>query len=252
MKDNALQHYYLRLADSSMILGHRLSEWCGHGPVLEEDIAMTNLALDLIGQATLLYRELAIDHPQFKTEDEWVFYRSEREFRNYLLCEQKNGHFGDTIARQFLFDTFHYYFLEKLCSSTDPFLVSYAQKSIKEVEYHLKHSSQWVIRLGDGTTESHNKIQESLNDLWRFTGELFEVRPEEEALIKNGIAANLTSVYDLWSKHVDQVLTLATLTRPKDAWMQKGGLEGIHSENMGFILSELQYVRRAYPDAKVW
>lgn len=252
MKHTASQHYYLRIADSSMILGHRLSEWCGHGPVLEEDIALTNLALDLIGQATLLYRELAQEHPTFKTEDEWVYYRNEREFRNYLLCEQKNGHFGDTIARQFLFDAFHYYFLESLTQSKDVFLASYAQKAIKEVEYHLKHSSQWMIRLGDGTIESREKIQKSLYDLWRFTGELFEVNMEEESLIKSGIAVDLKLVYSQWSSYIDSVLKKATLIRPEDAWMQKGGLSGLHTENMGFILSELQYIRRAYPDAKAW
>lgn len=251
MKTNTYQNYCLRIADSSLVLGHRLSELCGHGPVLEEDIALTNIALDLIGQASNVYKHLASEN-QGQTEDDWVFNRNERQFKSYLLCEQPNGHFGDTIARQFLFDAFHFEFLRKLSTSTDSFLNAYALKSIKEVEYHLKHSSQWIIRLGDGTTESHEKIQQSIDDLWMYTGELFEVLEDEKQLIQQKIAVDLPPVHQAWKNRINQVLDEATLSRPKDSWMQKGGITGVHTENMGYILAEMQYVRRAYPEAKEW
>jgi len=244
---NSLYTYTLRLADDSMILGQRIGEWCGHGPILEEDIALTNVALDLIGQATNFYEYAAAIANNGKTADDLAFLRIEREFSNILLVEQPNGHYGDTIARQFFFDTFRKLYFEQLIHSKDEQLSAIAEKSLKETKYHLKHSSEWMIRLGDGTEFSHDRIQESVNDLWAFTGELFYMDEVDRELIAQGIAVDLESLRQPWTDYVNMVFNEATITKPASSWNHEGGRKGIHSEHMGFILAEMQYMQRAYP-----
>jgi ring-1,2-phenylacetyl-CoA epoxidase subunit PaaC len=247
-KQEAILEYTLRIADDSLILGHRVSEWCGHGPILEEDIALTNIALDLIGQATNFFDYAAKVQEQGKTCDDLAFLRLEREYKNVLLVEQKNGHFGDTIARQFFFDVFRKSYFEALSKSTDKDLAGIAEKSLKETHYHLKHSSEWMIRLGDGTQESHDKIQESVNHLWKFTNELFFMDQVDELLIQENIAVDLESLKSAWNSYVNEIFQQATLTIPTNGWQQAGGRKGLHSEHMGYALAELQYMQRAYPN----
>lgn len=244
---NSLYTYTLRLADDSMILGQRIGEWCGHGPILEEDIALTNVALDLIGQATNFYEYAAAIANNGKTADDLAFLRLEREFSNILLVEQPNGHYGDTITRQFFFDAFRKLYFELLVQSKDEQLSAIAEKSLKETKYHLKHSSEWMIRLGDGTELSHDRIQESVNDLWKFTGELFYMDGVDRELIAQGIAVDLESLRQPWTDYVNMVFNEAALTKPASSWSQEGGRKGLHSEHMGFILAEMQYMQRAYP-----
>ena len=245
---SALYKYLLRLGDDSLILGQRLSEWCGHGPILEEDIALTNIALDLIGQATNIYNYAAKVEGKGKTADELAFLRLEHEYLNTLLVEQPNGHFGDTLMRQFLFDAFRVPFYEALIQSTDKELSAIAEKSLKETKYHLKHSSEWVIRLGDGTEESHGKIQESLNNLWRYYHELFFEDEVEKALKKEGVIPDNEAIQKKWNNTTSRVLDEAGLTIPSNNWKFEGGRLGIHSEHMGYILADLQYMQRAYPN----
>ena len=242
-----LFEYTTRLGDTNLIIGHRLSEWCGHGPILEEDIAMINIALDLIGQATSYLKYAAKVEGKGRTEDDLAYTRIEREFKNLLITEQPNGHFGDTVARQFLYDAYNFHYTQALCSSNDPDIKAIAEKSIKEITYHLRHSSEWVIRLGDGTEESHAKIQQSINDLWRFTYEMFEGDEVDEEMRKSGIAPDLSEIRTLWDATVNEVLAEATLDRPEEQWAHKGSRKGIHTEHMGFILAEMQSVQRAYP-----
>ena len=242
--------YMLRLGDTSLIMGHRLSEWCGHGPVLEQDIALINIALDLVGQAKSLLEYAAEVEGQGRDADDLVYKRIERNYRNILLSEQPNEDFAFTIVRQFLFDAFQQPFYQRLTQSKDKQLAAIAAKSLKEVNYHLRFSSEWVIRLGDGTDVSHEKMQTALNDLWMFTGEMFEMNETDAALIPQGIAVDLNEIKVIWDKKVDAILKEATLTRPADGWMQSGGKKGVHTENLGYILAEMQYLPRAYPDAK--
>ena len=246
----ALTDYTLRLADTSLILGHRLSEWCGHGPALEQDIALSNIALDLIGQARNYYQYAAELEGNNRTEDDLAYLRDERAYRNLLLVELPNGDFGKTIMRQFLFDAFHVPFLEALQNSPNEKLAAIAQKSLKEARYHLKWSSEWVIRLGDGTEESHKRIQQSLNDLWSFTGELTTLNATDVLLLDYNIAPDLTAIQPLWQQTVTTVLKEATLTAPSKTWMQKGGKEGVHTEYLGFILAEMQHLQRTYPNCE--
>lgn len=245
---SALYKYLLRLGDDSLILGQRLSEWCGHGPILEEDIALTNIALDLIGQATNIYNYAAKVEGKGKTADELAFLRLEHEYLNTLLVEQPNGHFGDTLMRQFLFDAFRVPFYEALIQSTDKELSAIAEKSLKETKYHLKHSSEWVIRLGDGTEESHGKIQESLNNLWLYYHELFFEDEVEKALKKEGVIPDNEAIQKKWNNTTSRVLDEAGLIIPSNNWKFEGGRLGIHSEHMGYILADLQYMQRAYPN----
>ncbi len=242
------QKYLLHLADNALILGQRLGEWCGHGPVLEQDIALTNISLDLIGQARLIYQHIA--STLGGDEDEIAFVRKEQEYFNLLLVEQSNGNFADTIARQFFFDVFNFYNYQQLTKSVDENLAAIAVKSLKEVKYHLRHSSEWVIRLGDGTTESHEKMQNAVDQLWMFTGEMFVPSSYEKELKNTGFNSDVAGIKELWMTKVEQVLQQATLTVPTDEWMQSGGKEGSHTEKMGFILAELQYMQRAYPGLK--
>lgn len=246
-KNQALFNYLLRLADNAAILGHRLSEWCGHGPELEEDIAIINTALDLLGQSRSLYQYAAEVEGKGRTEDDLAFLRQEREYRNALICETPNGHYGDTIARQFLFDTFNLLLFTELEKSTDETIAGIAAKAIKEIRYHVRRTKEWTLRLGDGTEESHDKIQESFNSVWKFTGDLFAQSDADTVLIEAGIAPDLTSLIPTWKEKVKAVLSEATLEMPEDGWMQTGSMEGRHTEHMGHLLAELQYMQRAYP-----
>jgi ring-1,2-phenylacetyl-CoA epoxidase subunit PaaC len=245
---NSIYKYILRIADDSLILGQRLSELCGHGPAIEEDIALTNIALDLIGQATSLYEYAAIVGGEGKTADDLAFLRFEREYTNVLLVEQPNGDFGMTIARQWFFDSFRVLFYEALLTSTDQQLAAIAAKSLKETKYHWKHSSEWLIRLGDGTDESHARVQKSLNYLHRYTEELFFMDEVDADVIAQGIGVDLLALKPIYDQKIEEVLLQATLELPTNNWKQVGGRVGKHSEHLGHILSELQYMQRAYPN----
>jgi ring-1,2-phenylacetyl-CoA epoxidase subunit PaaC len=239
--------YLLRLADTPLILGQRLSEWCGHGPVLEEDIAMSNIALDLIGQARLLYAHAGTVEGAGRTEDDFAGLRDVDQWRNLLLAEQPNGDFAVTMARQFLIDCFHVELYTALSRSADAELAAIAAKSLKEVTYHRRHSGEWIIRLGDGTEESHARIQRALDDLWLFTDELFETDPLDAKAVQAGIGADLCALRPAWDAMVDRVLAEAGLTRPTAEYPRSGGRTGAHSEHLGYILAELQFMQRAYP-----
>ncbi|MEO0041954.1 MAG: hypothetical protein RL329_1402 [Bacteroidota bacterium] len=243
-----LLDYTLRLADTALILGHRLSEWCGHAPALEQDIALSNIALDHIGQARNYYQYAAKIQNMGKTEDDLAYFRDERAYRNLLLVELPNGDFGKTLMRQFLYDAYHVPFLELLQSSKDENLAAIAAKSLKEARYHLQWSAEWVIRLGDGTAYSHQRVQQALNELWRFTGELITPNTIDSFLRSYEISADLNQVQLAWEKTVLEVLKRATLVVPTQKWMQKGGKEGIHTESLGYILAEMQHLQRTHPN----
>lgn len=242
--------YALRLGDSSLILSQRLSEWTGHGPFLEEDLALTNIALDILGTAKSFLEYAAQIEGKGRTEDDLAYFRGEREFFNPLLVEQPNGDYANTMVRQVMMDAFHYYFYQALAGSKDQTLSGIAQKSLKETTYHLRHSSAWVERFGDGTEESHQKAQQSLNELWAFTDELFEMTEVDAALIKEGIAVDLKEVKTKWEKHIHDLFVKATLTLPENVFMQKGSRSGIHTEHLGYLLAEMQHLPRMYPQAK--
>jgi ring-1,2-phenylacetyl-CoA epoxidase subunit PaaC len=244
-----LFEYLLRLGDNCLILGHRLSEWCGHGPALEEDLALANVALDLIGQAKFWLGLAGEVDGKGRDADKLAFLRDAREFRNALLVEQKNGDFAVTMGRQLLFDTWHYLLLRELHRSTDTRIAEIADKAIKEVAYHLERSRDWVVRLGDGTEESHRRMQKAVNTLWVYTGELFEMDEVDQALLRPGVAVDLALLRQPWLEHVGATLEEATLEQPKSGWMQRGGKRGIHTEHLGYLLAEMQSVQRAYPNA---
>ena len=249
MKENLIK-YILGIADNSLILGQRLGELCGHGPNLETDIALTNISLDLLGQTRNYYQYVAKLQGGNKTEDDVAFMRNEREYLNVLLVEQPNNHFGYVMARQFYFDVFHLLLMENLQKSTDMNLAAIAKKGIKEVSYHLRFSSDWIKRLGDGTQESHQKMQEAIDDLWRFTNELFEQTEADLKMMKDGIGVDVNIFKEAYYKKVSEVLTEASLSVPEGRYIQKGGKQGIHTEHMGFILADLQYMQRAHPNLK--
>jgi ring-1,2-phenylacetyl-CoA epoxidase subunit PaaC len=244
-----LLNYTLRIADNAMILGQRMSQWCSNGPTLEEDIAMVNISLDLFGQANGFY-EYASSVDGTKSADDFAFLRSEREYLNNLIVEQKNGHFGDTIVRNFLFDVYTVLFYTKLGKSKDEILSALGSKSLKEAKYHLRHSSNWLIRLGDGTQESKGRVQKSLNNIWMFTGNLFEMDVLDSEMASAGIGVDNIALKSDWDKKVNEILDKAKLSRPKDAYMQTGSKNGIHTEHLGHLLSEMQYLQRAHPNAK--
>lgn len=245
---NHLFEYILRIGDDSLILGQRLSEWCGHGPILEEDIATTNISLDLIGQATNFLTYAADVENEGRDADNLAFLRIDREYKNVVLVEQPNGDFGDSMVRQFLFDAFRKLFFERLQHSKDEQLAAIAEKSLKETRYHLKHSSEWVIRLGDGTEESHNRVQNSLNTLWRYRTELFYMDKVDTELIKEGIAIDLNSFRNEYDSFLTSILHEATLVPPTNNWEFGAGRTGKHSEHLGHLLAEMQYMQRAYPN----
>lgn len=234
--------YILHLADNSVILAQRNGDWCGHGPVLEQDIAITNITLDLVGQARSLYQYAATLKADGSTEDSLAYLRTERAFRNSLLVEQPNGDWAQTVLRQFLFSNYQHLLYQYLLTYPDTTLAGIAEKSLKEVAYHLRWSSEWVIRLGDGTTESHDRIQRAAEELWRYTGEMFVAAPYEQ---EAGI--DCSSLKYEWSKKVKDVFDEATLKIPANVHMQPGGKTGVHTEQLGFILSEMQYMQRVYP-----
>lgn len=245
-----LYEYTLRLGDNALILGQRLSEWCGHGPVLEQDIALTNIALDQIGQARQFLQYAAELKGGDSTEDTLAYRRDAHEFRNILLVEQDNGHWGDTLARQFFFDTYNFFLFEQLMKSSDERIASIAQKAMKEIAYHAQWSAEWMIRLGDGTEESHDKIQKSVEDVWMWTGEMLEADKLDLRMMEAGIGADLNKIGELWMTKVKEIFEIATLTLPETAQFQRGGKKGLHSEELGYILAEMQHLQRAYPDAK--
>ncbi|MBP9151039.1 MAG: phenylacetate-CoA oxygenase subunit PaaC [Flavobacteriales bacterium] len=246
-KKQALFNYLLRLADNSAILGHKLSEWCGHGPELEEDIAIINTALDLLGHARSLYTYAGEVEGKGRTENDLAFLRIEREYKNALITELPNGHYGDTIARQYLFDQFNYLLFTELEKSSDETVAAIAAKAIKEIRYHLRRSIEWTLRLGDGTEESHAKIQEAFEDVWAYTGDLFVQDDSDLVIIAEGIGPDLKAIQPIWREKVKATLAEATLTISEDGWMHSGSKQGRHTEHMGHILSELQYMQRTYP-----
>ena len=248
--------YTLHLADTTLILSQRNSEWCGHGPILEQDIAITNISLDLIGQARNFYQyaaqlinenttQLGSEVPpcggfRGASEDTLAYLRTEREFKNLLLVEQPNEDWGQTILRQYLYSQFQYLLYEKLQLNADETIAAIAEKSLKEVTYHLRWSSEWVIRLGNGTEESHNRMLKAIDELWRYTGEMFEPAAYETIV-------DISTIKNDWQQKVKAVFEEATLTVPENIFMQTGGKTGTHTEQLGYILTELQYVQRAYP-----
>jgi len=247
--DLPLLRYVLGRADDALVLGHRLSEWCGHAPLLEEDMALSNMALDLIGQARTLFTYAAEVEGAGRDEDAYAYLRDVTSYRNVLLVEQPNGDFARTMVRQFLYSAFVDGYWQALTGSADHTLAAIAAKAEKESAYHLRHASEWLIRLGDGTTESHQRAQQALDYLWPFTGEMFTTDEGERALAAQGIAVDLEPLRASWRALVTRVAGEATLTLPADGWMQKGGRDGRHSEHLGHLLSELQYMQRAFPGA---
>lgn len=240
----------LRLADDRLILGHRLSEWCGHGPILEEDIAIANISLDLIGQANLLLELAGREEGQGRSADALAYFREAVEFRNALIMELPRGDFAFTTTRQFLVSVFEVLHLEKLQSSKHGDLAGIAAKALKETRYHARHSADWMLKMGDGTAESHERAQRAIDDLWRFTGELFESDEIEEQLAADGIAVDRRTLRDQWRHEVARVFAAATLNVPDDGFMQRGGREGRHTEHLGHLLAEMQIVARSFPGAE--
>jgi ring-1,2-phenylacetyl-CoA epoxidase subunit PaaC len=245
-----LFEYLLRLADDRLVLGHRLSEWCGHGPILEEDIALSNIALDLVGEANLLLKRAAAVENKGRDEDALAFLRDSRDYRNALMVELPKGDFGFTIMRQFLFSTFALHQWEALSGCADADLSGIAQKALKETRYHVRHSAEWVVRLGDGTDESRARVQSALSELWRFTGELFLTDELEQSLVKENLAVDSSTLREPWLRDVTDVFARATLTLPPDVYAQRGGREGKHTEHLGIMLAEMQVLPRTHPGAK--
>ncbi len=264
-------HYILQMADNALVLGHRISEWCGHGPVLEQDIAITNTALDHIGQARNLYQYAAelynqlnetekknaftgffLEEGKTATEDTFPYLRDAWDFKNILLVEQANEDWAYTIARSYFYDTFMLLFYTELSRSKDETMQAIASKSLKEVQYHHRWSREWVLRLGDGTEESHQRMQNAILDLWAYTGEMFLPSQVDIEMLESGDGVNIDSLKAQWFSQINETLSEATITVPDlNAWMHHGGKQGNHTERLGFILSDLQYLQRAYPDA-IW
>jgi ring-1,2-phenylacetyl-CoA epoxidase subunit PaaC len=262
--------YTLRLADDALITGHRLSEWSGHGPILEQDIALTNIALDHLGRARSLYQYAAEQYNLMDTadkkdyftsvaiqnkvatgaaidEDDLAYLRDGWDFRNLLINEQPNHDWAYTVVKSFFYDTFNYFFCSELENSKDETLASVAEKSLKEITYHMRWSSEWVIRLGDGTDESHDRAQKAVDELWMYTGEFFIIDETDKSMLAEGHGADLAKIKKQWTERIMQVFDEATLNIPSDSWMQQGGKEGRHSEHLGYILAEMQYMQRTYP-----
>lgn len=246
---DAFFEFLLRMGDNALILGHRNSEWCGHGPVLEEDIAMSNMALDLIGQTALWLGLAGEVEGKGRSADDLAYLRDAWDFRNLLLVERPNGDFGNTLMRQFLFDAFHFHQLQALTKSADPRVAEIAGKALKEVSYHLERSAEQVIALGDGTEESHRRMQAALDDQWGYALEMFAADATDVTMAAAGIAPDPASLRAAWDDTVDAVLEQATLKRPESNFAHKGGKQGTHTEHLGFILAEMQFLQRAYPGA---
>jgi ring-1,2-phenylacetyl-CoA epoxidase subunit PaaC len=244
-----LAAYATRLGDNALILGQRMIEFVAASPELEEELANANFALDYIGQARMFYTYAGETEGRGRTEDDFAFLRAEHEYRNLLLVEQPARHFGDAIVRQFLFDAFYAHQLDTLARCDDEGVSAIAARAVKEVRYHLRHASQWLVRLGDGTEESHARVQQSLDDLWRFTGEMFDDDELDVAMREHFNGPSLLLIEAEWHGTVHSVIHEATLALPEDGWMASGGKQGRHSEHMGYLLAELQHLQRAYPGA---
>jgi ring-1,2-phenylacetyl-CoA epoxidase subunit PaaC len=243
--------YLLRQGDNALILSQQLSQLCGKGPALEEDMALTNVALDLLGQTRMWYAYAAELEGKGRSEDDLAFLRDAPAMRCCLLVEQPNGNHADTMVRQFFFDTWHYFLMKELLASTDARVAEIAEKSIKEVTYHLRRSGDLVVRLGDGTADSHAKAQAAVDRLWMYTGEMFIYDAVDTGMADQGVAPPATRLRAAFLEHVAEILAEATLTMPpSDAWMQRGGKKGVHSEHLGYILAEMQFLQRAYPGAE--
>ena len=242
--------YVLRRADDALILGHRLSEWTGHAPLLEEELALANIALDLIGQARALYAHAATCEGAGHDEDEYAYLRDAPQYRNLLLVEQPNGDFAFTIVRQLIYSAFADPYWRAMTRSADATLAAIAAKSEKESAYHLRHAAEWLIRLGDGTEESHRRAQAAVDALWPYSGEMFAADAAEQELIAQGIAIDPATLRAAWDATLDRVLAAATLARPAAGWMQQGGRTGRHSEHLGHLLAEMQHLQRSYPGAR--
>lgn len=249
VRETPLVRYLLRRADDALILGHRLSEWCGHAPTMEEEMALANMGLDLLGQARSLYTYAAEVEGAGRTEDDFAYLRGERAYGNLLLVEQPNGDFAQTMVRQLFYSAFIDPYWRALMASPDATLSAIAAKAEKESAYHVRHCAEWLIRLGDGTAESHARAQAAVDGLWAFTGELFEADASEAGLIADGIVPDPDSLRAAWTATVSAVLAEATLKLPQAGWMQKGGRDGRHSEHLGPLLTELQYLQRTFPGA---
>ena len=245
--DENLFKYALQHADNCLILGQRLAEWCGHGPVLEQDIALTNISLDQIGQARMWYQYAAEVQGEGRSEDDLAYLRDAWDYRNVLLVEQPNGDFAQTIFRQFLYDTFSSLYFEALVKSNDERLRAIAAKSHKEALYHVKWSGDWVIRLGDGTNESHDRMQKAVESLWPYMGELTTANAVEDEALSKGYGVDLETLKIHRESTIKDVLTEAIITIPESAFVHKGGKDGIHSEHLGYILADLQFLQRSYP-----
>lgn len=244
-------NWLLRCGDNALVLSQRLSEWCGKGPALEEDMALTNTALDLLGQATLWLSYAGELEGAGRDEDQLAFLRDAPQFRNVLLVEQPNNDYADTLMRQFFFDVWHYEWLQALKASRDERVASIAEKSVSEVRYHLRRSTDLIIRLGDGSDESHQRMQAAADQWWPYTGELFAVDAIDQAMAAEDIAPLPESFRERWMTYLTQSFDAATLTLPPaDAWMHSGGKQGRHSEHLGYLLAEMQFLQRAYPGAQ--
>ena len=242
-----LKKFVVRLGDDALVIAHRLSEWCSHGPSLEEDLALTNVALDYMGRARMFYGYAAEIAGDGSTEDTYAYDRDCRDFTNLLIHELPRGDFAFTMARQYLVDEFNLAYMEILQQSKDPTLAAIATKANKEGLYHLRRSRNWLLRLGDGTTESHNRLQQAMEDIWGYTTELFEMDELEQAIVEAGIGVNAIHLHRQWKQRVTATLTEATITVPSSDWAVTGGRKGIHTEALGHILSDMQFLQRAYP-----
>ncbi len=249
-KQEALFNYTLRLGDTSLILAQRLSEWTGHGPFLEEDLALTNIALDIFGRAKSLLEYAAKVENKGKTEDDLAFFRNDREYFNALITEQPNGDYAKTILRQAFIDCFDLMFYTELSNTKDATLVGISQKSIKEITYHKRHSFSWVKRFGNGTEESLTRLQQGFDELWPFTGELFEMNEVDEVLLKDGLAVDLSRLKAVWEKEIGDLLNESHVQIPESTYIQTGSRKGLHSEHLGYILAEMQSLPRMHPTAK--
>lgn len=247
--DNPHYHYVLRLADNALIVAQRLGEWIGHGPQLEEELANANFALDYLGQARAFYSHAAELEGQGRDEDDLAFLRDSSDFENVLLVEQPNGDFAQTVVRQFFYDAFSYLQLQQLQASADEKVAAIATRGAKELEYHLRHVRQWVVRLGDGTEESHRRMQDAVNRLWCYSGELLAPDAIDSWASENGIGPDPATLKENWHQLISDAFAEATLSVPENGWMASGGKNGQHTEHHGYLLADLQFLQRAYPGA---
>ena len=242
--------YLVRLGDDRLVLGHRLSEWCGHGPILEEDIALANISLDLIGQANLLLEQAGKAEGKGRDQDALAYFREAVDYRNLLMVELPKGDFAFTIARQFFYSVFNYLQMDVLSKSKHGDVAGIAAKAVKEAKYHVRHSADWMIKLGDGTAESHQRMQQAVDDLWRYTGEMFMADDVDRHAVAAGVGVDPSMLESAWRQQVDDVMKRATLAIPETKYMQRGGREGRHTEHLGHMLSEMQIVARSFPGGK--